>query len=359
MANVKISELTSAASALTTQQFEVNEAGTSKKVTGQQILDLVDANLGTLAQQDATSVNISGGSIVGITDLAVADGGTGSSTAQGARNNLLPSQTGNANKFLKSDGTNVSWDSTGVSDGDRGDITVTGDGTIWTIDTGAITTTKILDANVTTAKLSDTGVTAGAYGSVTEVPVVTVDAKGRITNMATEALVISGTLIGYQVFTTSGTYTKATNNPGFVIAEVVGGGGGQAGTGGTSSFGAHCSATGGTTTTSGTGSSGDINATPVIGGRNSGYNPGSLGSSLTVSAPGSPGPLYGFGKGATVSLAIAASGSGTAIGAGGGGYSKKKVLSSSLASSETVTIGAGGSGTTTGASGIVIVWEYK
>jgi len=36
-----------------------------------------------------TAVKITGGSITGITDLAVADGGTGSSTASGARANLL------------------------------------------------------------------------------------------------------------------------------------------------------------------------------------------------------------------------------------------------------------------------------
>lgn len=44
--------------------------------------------LGTIATQAASAVNITGGSITGITDLAVADGGTGSSTAGGARTNL-------------------------------------------------------------------------------------------------------------------------------------------------------------------------------------------------------------------------------------------------------------------------------
>lgn len=44
--------------------------------------------LGTIATQAASSVTITGGSIIGITDIAVADGGTGSSTASGARTNL-------------------------------------------------------------------------------------------------------------------------------------------------------------------------------------------------------------------------------------------------------------------------------
>ncbi len=44
--------------------------------------------LGTIATQAANSVTITGGSITGITDLAVADGGTGASTAANARTNL-------------------------------------------------------------------------------------------------------------------------------------------------------------------------------------------------------------------------------------------------------------------------------
>jgi hypothetical protein len=54
-------------------------------------------------------VSITGGSITGITDLAIADGGTGASTATAAFNNLAPSQTGNSGKFLTTDGTNASW----------------------------------------------------------------------------------------------------------------------------------------------------------------------------------------------------------------------------------------------------------
>jgi len=44
--------------------------------------------LPTMSQQNANAVAITGGTIVGITDLAIADGGTGASTAAGARTNL-------------------------------------------------------------------------------------------------------------------------------------------------------------------------------------------------------------------------------------------------------------------------------
>ena len=44
--------------------------------------------LGTIATQSASSVAITGGSVTGITDITVADGGTGASTAANARTNL-------------------------------------------------------------------------------------------------------------------------------------------------------------------------------------------------------------------------------------------------------------------------------
>jgi len=67
------------------------------------------SGLGTMSTQAASSVSITGGSITGITDLAIADGGTGQSTANAAFNALAPSQASNANKYLKTDGTNTSW----------------------------------------------------------------------------------------------------------------------------------------------------------------------------------------------------------------------------------------------------------
>lgn len=55
------------------------------------------AALGSIATQAADSVSISGGSVTGITDLAVADGGTGASTAAGARDNIVFASSGVVN----------------------------------------------------------------------------------------------------------------------------------------------------------------------------------------------------------------------------------------------------------------------
>ena len=46
------------------------------------------------------------------------------------------------------------------------------------------------DGSVTTVKLADTAVTAGNYGSSTNIPVITVDAKGRLTYAANVAVSI-------------------------------------------------------------------------------------------------------------------------------------------------------------------------
>jgi hypothetical protein len=45
MADIKISQLPAAAAALGTQEFEVNESGTSKKVTGSQVEAFITGNL--------------------------------------------------------------------------------------------------------------------------------------------------------------------------------------------------------------------------------------------------------------------------------------------------------------------------
>jgi hypothetical protein len=103
----------------TTLAAKAITASTTLAVTGTSTLTgLVTATAGVTGPLTSSNVAITGGSITGITDLAVADGGTGASTAAGALNNLLPSQTSNANKYLQTDGTNATWDAITVSTSD-------------------------------------------------------------------------------------------------------------------------------------------------------------------------------------------------------------------------------------------------
>jgi hypothetical protein len=136
---------------------------------------------------DNSAAAITGGTISGITDLAVADGGTGASTAAGALNNLLPSQTSNANKYLQTDGTNATWDAVTLSTADITGVLPVANGGTGLSSLGSGITTFLgtpSSANLASAVTDETGSGALVFANSPTLvtPALGTPSSGTLTN---------------------------------------------------------------------------------------------------------------------------------------------------------------------------------
>jgi len=206
----------------TTLAAKAITASTTLAVTGTSTLTgAVTATAGVTGPITSSSVAITGGSITGITDLAVADGGTGASTAAAALNNLLPSQTSAASKYLQSDGTNASWDAVSLSTADiTGTLGVANGGTGQT----SFTNGQLLIGNTTGNTLTPATLTAGSgvtitngNGAITVAftgpgagSVTSVDVSGGTTGLTTSG----GPITGSGTITLAGTLAVANGGTG-------------------------------------------------------------------------------------------------------------------------------------------------
>jgi hypothetical protein len=157
MANIKISDLTPAAAVLGTQEFEVNDSLTSKKVTAAQILSYINANSGAVdltSAQTITGVKTFSQPIVGsVTGSAATATTAGNITGTAAVGNGGTGRTSlTANNLLIGAGTSaVNF----VAPGTSGNV-LTSNGTTWTsaAPAGGAVNTQTFNSNGTWTKPS-------------------------------------------------------------------------------------------------------------------------------------------------------------------------------------------------------------
>jgi len=168
------------------------------------VLDDVAAETYTGSTSTTTLGTISTGTWNGTT-IGVSYGGTGSTTANGALNNLLPAQGSASGYYLKSDGTDASWAE--VPTGAAGDLTgdtiasnvlyssLTSLGTLSALNVNGVITLK--DSNTDTAKVEGT---AYSLTAATATAVDTIAASGVQTIEYTVSL-MQGTSTGMKMRT--------------------------------------------------------------------------------------------------------------------------------------------------------------
>ena len=116
--------------------------------------------LGDMATQNSSGVFISGGVISGISPLAIASGGTAASNAAQAMRNLLPSQFGQANKVLSTDGSDLQWIDQAAGSGTVTSVTGTGSANGLSL-TGTVTGSGAITLGGTINSISGTAITSG------------------------------------------------------------------------------------------------------------------------------------------------------------------------------------------------------
>lgn len=339
--------------------LDVSAGNVTISTAGANLIDDTDASaqrttlgLGTIATQNANNVTITGGSVSGITDLALADGGTGASLADPNANAVLGwNDTAGVVGFFTA-GTGISINATSN-----------------TISSTASSTGALIRA----PQVLTSGTSYTTPAGCTSIYVEAVGAGGGGGGSDTDSSTNSGAAGGgggagayaakYFTVTASTAYTYAIGAAGTAGTNT----GGSGGTGGNTTF-----TVGGTTITAGGGSGG----VGILASQNDSYtgNGGAGGTATSgdLNAPGSAGSVGGFrintnsaavddmdgvnggaggssffggaGLGGTRSSVGQAAGNAGSVGGGGGGS----------VTQETTTGAAGGAG----GAGLIRIWEY-
>lgn len=130
---------------------------------------------------------------------------------------LVPASGGGTANFLRADGT---WAAPaggggGVSDGDKGDVVISGGGTVWTVDANAVTDAK-LRQGAATSIIGRSAATAGNVADIAATADNTVLARagGTVQFQSISGNMLNGSTIGNAKLATMATMTIKGNNTG-------------------------------------------------------------------------------------------------------------------------------------------------
>lgn len=221
-------DLAAIASLSTTGAIERTGAGMAATFTvtnsAKQLLDdssfasmRTTLELGSISTQSASNVAITGGSISGITDLAIADGGTGASTAQGAINALAGAVT--SGQYLRGNGSNVV-----MSPIQAADVPILNQST--TGSAATLTTGRTIQTNLASTTAATFNGSANITPGVTGILPLANGGTGASTAAAARTAISAVTQAAYSTsiatgdWTGSGPYTAAKTVSGILSTDV-------------------------------------------------------------------------------------------------------------------------------------------